>query len=232
MRLIYGLCFVLGLLLAAAGMQVWGAAELRSHFNEIAFLTIVGGVWLAVATKLFSWFGLSLRDDAVERKNWPALVALCGAVLAVAFMYIGGNLGEGPSYWNNFYSAGLATVSFFGFWLVLEIGANVSASVAEERDLASGLRLCGLLLAMGLVLGRAAAGDWHSAEATLRDFVRDGWFAGLLCAVAIFVERRLRPSRRHPFPAWRKAGLLPAICYLVLAAAWLWNLGRWEGMSR
>ena len=232
MPLIFGFCFVLSLLLAAVGIQAWGAAELRSHFGEIYFLTFVGAVWLIVATKIFAWFGLSLRDDAVERKNVGALAALCGALLTVAFTYTGGNLGEGPSFMNNFYSAGLAAAGLFGLWFVLELGANVSISIAEERDFASGLRLCGFLLAIGLVLGRAVAGDWHSTEATLHDFVRDGWFAGLFTIVAIFVERLLRPSRGRPFPKWQSAGLLPALVYLGLAAGWLWHLGRWEGMSR
>src|SRR5215472_5345831 len=150
MRLIYILIFALSLVLTGAAIQKWGAAELRSNGGEVVLLTFIGAVWLFVATRLFSWFGLSLRDDAVERKNRAVFVALCGALLAVALTYIGGNLGEGPSYWNNFYSAGLATGALLGLWLVLEIAANVSISVAEERDLASGVSLCGLLLAMGL----------------------------------------------------------------------------------
>jgi len=232
MRLIYILVFALSLLLAGAAVQKWGAAELRANFTGVAFITLIALPWLIAATMLFAWFGLSLRDDVAERKNTAALVALCGALAGVAFTYIGGNLGEGPSYWNNFYSVGLATIGFFGLWLVLEIVANVSISVAEERDLASGVRLGGLLLAMGLVLGRAVAGDWHSTEGTFHDFVHDGWPAGLLCVLAIPVEFADRPSRHRPFPSWLSAGLLPAVGYLVLAAGWLWWVGRWEGMGR
>jgi len=71
----------------------------------------------------FSWLGLSFRDDAVERRNIAALTALCGAVPAVALTYIGGSLGEGPSYWNNVFSASLGTVGLLGVWLLLELGA-------------------------------------------------------------------------------------------------------------
>lgn len=231
MRFIYILVFVLNLVLTGAAVQEWGAAELRSHPGEVVFITVIGIFWLTASAKLFSWFGLSIRDDVVERKNVAVLVALCGALAGVAFTYIGGNLGEGPSYWNNFYSAGLATIGFFGLWLALEIAANVSVSIAEERDMASGVRLCGLLLAIGLVLGRAVAGDWHSKEATLRDFARDAWPGAVLCVLAIPIERMLRPGRRRPFPSWVRAGLLPALGYLVLAAGWLWRVGRWEGMG-
>jgi hypothetical protein len=87
-------------------------------------------------------------------------------------------------------------------------------------------------LAIGLVLGRAVAGDWHSTEATLHDFLRDGWFAGLLSVAAIVIERLVRPNPRRLFPAWQTAGVLPALVYLGSAAGWLWHLGAWEGMSR
>ena len=218
--------------MVAVALHLWGAAEVRANAGNVFFLTFVGTVWLVFATKLFSWLGLSFRDDAVERRNIAALTALCGAVPAVALTYIGGSQGEGPSYWNNVFSASLGTVGLLGVWLLLELGAKVSVSIAEERDFASGLRMCGFLLAIGLVLGRAAAGDWHSESATVRDFIHDGWPATILWATALVIERLLRPGRRRPFPAWPSCGLLPALFYLALAAAWLWHLGAWEGMPR
>ena len=218
--------------MVAVALHLWGAAEVRANAGDVFFLTFVGTVWLVLATKLFSWLGLSFRDDAVERRNIAALTALCGAVPAVALTYVGGSLGEGPSHWNNVFPASLGTVGLLGVWLLLELGAKVSVSIAEERDFASGLRMCGFLLAIGLVLGRAAAGDWHSESATVRDFIRDGWPATILWVIALVIERLLRPSQRRPFPAWPSCGLLPALFYLALAAAWLWHLGAWEGMPR
>jgi len=231
-RWAFGFCVPASLIMVAVALHLWGAAEVRANATDAFFLTFVGAVWLVLATKLFSWLGLSFRDDAVERRNIAALTALCGAVPAVAFTYIGGSLGEGPSYWNNVFSASLGTVGLLGVWLLLELGAKVSVSIAEERDFASGLRMCGFLLAIGLVLGRAAAGDWHSESATVRDFMRDGWPPTILWAIALVIERLLRPSRRRPSPAWPNCGLLPALFYLALAAAWLWHLGAWEGMPR
>ena len=231
-RWAFGFCVAASLIMVAFTLHLWGASEVRANASDVFFLTFVGAVWLVLATKLFSWLGLSFRDDAVERRNIAALTALCGAVPAVALTYIGGSLGEGPSYWNNVFSASLGTVGLLGVWLLLELGAKVSVSIAEERDFASGLRMCGFLLAIGLVLGRAAAGDWHSESATVRDFIHDGWPATILWATALVIERLLRPSRRRPFPAWPSCGLLPALFYLALAAAWLWHLGAWEGMPR
>jgi len=85
-------------------------------------------------------------------------------------------------------------------------------------------------LASGLVLARAVAGDWHSVAATIHDFIRDGWPAGILCVIALIIERFARPSRRCPVPPWPINGLLPALVYLAMGAAWLWHLGAWEGL--
>jgi hypothetical protein len=216
----------------ALALYFWGAAEIRATFGEIIFLSIGCAVWLALATKLFAWFGLGLFEDAIDRKNDAALTALCGAIISAAILYAGGSVGEGPSYMNNVFSAGTATLAFFGLWVVLEIGANISFSIVEERDAASGIRFAGFLLSTALVLARAVAGDWHSESATVRDLINDGWFAVIICAIAVPLERFARPNREHPFRAWVTFGLLPGLFYLVLAAAWLWHLGAWEGMPR
>jgi hypothetical protein len=94
------------------------------------------------------------------------------------------------------------------------------------------MRLGGLLLCWALILGRAVTGNWHSAAATIHDFVRDGWPALLLCLVALPVELLLQPSRQRPFPAWPACGLVPVQCYVAGTVLWLWHLGRWEGMPQ
>lgn len=215
-----------------AGLSLWGAAEIRADSGEVLLLTVAGAIWLMVTINLFSWLGLSLVDDAIERRNVAALVSICGATVAVTLLYLGGSVGEGPSYWDNFFSVALGTAGWFGLWILLELGGKVSVSIVEERDLASGLRMGGFLLATGLVLGRAVAGDWVSEVATIHDFVRDGWPAAALCAMALPIEKFFRPSRQRPIPAWTGFGFLPACFYLALAGAWLWHLGAWEGMPR
>ena len=225
-------CFGLGLVLIAALVHFWGAGEARTSIGETVFITMIGGAWLLLITRLFPWLGLSARDDAVDRRNVSALVAVCGAVLATALAYGGGNIGEGPSYWNNIFSGGLGTCGLLGLWIILELGARVSSSIAEERDLASGVRLCGFLLATGLICGRAVAGNWHSVADTVRDFVHDARPAAALCAVALVLELFLRPGRSTPIRSWALYGLLPALLYLSVAALWLLHLGAWEGYPR
>lgn len=226
------LCAVAALTLVAVTLEFWGAAEIRATVTEVFFLTFVAAVWLILMAKLFPWFGLSLRDDAVERKNLSALIALCGAVLALGIIYAGANIGEGPSFTNNFFCDAIGTASFLLLWFVIELFGKVSRSIAEDRDLATGLRTCGLFLAFGLIMGRALAGDWHSEAATVRDFIRDGWPAVILLLLAVTVEPFTRPNRRRAFPPWPVFGLLPAAIYISLAVVWLWHLGPWEGLHK
>lgn len=226
------LCATAALTLVAVTIRLWGAAEVRANAGGVFVLTLLGAVWLTLMTKLFPWFGLSVRDDAVERKNPSALIALCGAVLALGIIYAGANIGEGPSYTNNFFCDFIGTVSFFLLWIFAESIGRISRSISEERDLASGLRMCALLLAFGLIIGRALAGDRHSKTATVQDFIRDGWPSAILLLLAVIVEPFARPNRRQPFPRWPVCGLLPATIYVLLATVWLWHLGAWEGMHK
>jgi hypothetical protein len=225
-------CYSASIALIAGALWRWGAVEVRGHTGEVFFLTFLGVIWLIVSFHLFPWFGLCIADDVVERHNSAALIALSGATVAIAAIYAAGNLGEGPSYWNNIFSATLGTTGFFALWFILELGGRVSVSIAEERDVASGVRFGGLVLAVGLILARAVAGDWHSESAMVRDFIHDGWPALALGLLALFVEKALRPSRARPLPGWLCCGLLPALTYFGCACMWVFHVGRWEGMPK
>lgn len=221
---------IAGVALIHTALSFWGAKEVRDDEGQILFLTMIGVVWLVIAWKLYPWVGLSIRADVFEQKNPAAAVALSCALLSTAITFAAGNLGEGPSYAENIFCGGLATGTLFGLWILVELSGRVSVSIAEERDFASGLRFGGLLLAWGLILGRAATGNWHSPEDSVHVFVRDGWPAAVICLGALVVEWFFKPSRRRPFPSWPVFGLVPALLYLLLAVVWLWHLGRWEGM--
>jgi uncharacterized membrane protein YjfL (UPF0719 family) len=228
----FGACVTAGLVFVAASLWFWGAAEIREDPGKIIFLTFFAGFWLAITMRLFPWLGLSFRDDAVERRNDAALVALCGAVLAVCLVYAGGSVGEGPSVVENFFCAGIGLCVLFALWIALEIGGGISSSICEERNMASGIRMCGVLLGLGLILGRALAGDWHSALETIHDLAADGWPVLALASIALVMERFLRPGPSRPSPGLLQNGLVPALLHVVLACAWVRHLGAWEGLSR
>lgn len=214
----------------ADALARWGAQEVRQEDGARVFLTLVGTAYLLFCVYFFKWMGIGLREDVVERKNTGALVTFVAATVATALIYVGGSVGEGPSYFENIFSVGLALAAFFIIWILLEAGAKVSMSIAEERDLASGIRFSGFLLAVGLILARAVAGDWHSASATVHDFFRDGWPVAIVFGVALIAELLARPNRHLRVPPWPLFGLVPSLLYLAIAGVWLRHLGAWEGM--
>jgi uncharacterized membrane protein YjfL (UPF0719 family) len=204
------------------------AKEVRESGTYIVLVILLGGAQLVFTSLVFPWLGIGLRQDAFEGRNPAAMLALSGAFVGVALIYIGASVGEGPSFWNNIFGTALGLLTWFTLWLFLTLGAGVNSSVTEERDVATGARLAGFLISSGLVLARALAGDWHSAAATVHDFAREGWPALLLLVLAILVELGLRPwpgRRIGPFTTY---GLIPAMLYLCLGIAWTLHLGLWE----
>ncbi len=151
----------------------------------------LGLAWLRVAALLFPFAGLNPRDDLIERRNAAAIPAWAGAMIAVACCYAGGNIGNGPGWWVVVFSAGLATAGLAAVWLVVGQTTGLVDAVTIERDRAAGVRLGGWLIVCGVIFGRAVAGDWVSASATLADFASRGWPALVVIVLAIVVERSM-----------------------------------------
>jgi uncharacterized membrane protein YjfL (UPF0719 family) len=216
-------------LLAAALLWLvlvnWASADVVGAYRWL-YLTF-GAAWVGFGVLWFSWFGLSLRDDVLERGNPAAAWALAGAILGLTACFAGANIGNGPGWWVVLFTAGLATATWLGLWLLLERLAHPSEPVTIDRGPSAGMRLGALLTSAGMILGRAAAGDWLSVGATVRDFVLGAWPALLLCLGAAVVETRLRPDADQPRRPPLMYGLVPSAAYLVLAAAWLVTAGWW-----
>lgn len=215
------------LLFILIALRLWADDEVRASTVYIFILLLLGAGWLGIATFLFRWLGVSLRDDAAERNNRAALAAWCGAIAGITVVFAGGNVGEGPSLWNNVFSALLGTGGIVVLWFALDTLGRVSTSITVDRDFAAGIRLGGFLLAVGLIFGRALAGNWGSVEGTVRDFGRQGWPASALTVAAALLERVSCPTPSRPAPFWLIYGVIPALAYLAAATIWVIMLGRW-----
>jgi uncharacterized membrane protein YjfL (UPF0719 family) len=223
---------VLGFALLWHVIWNWADPEIRTTPVYVTLVLLMGGAWLTLAAALFPWLGTGLRDDVFEARNPAAALALSGAVLGVLITFAGSNIGTGPSFWNNVFAGMVSTGALLALWLALALGADVAGSVSRERDLGAGIRLGAFLVAEGLILGRAIAGDWHSAAKTVEDFAADGWAGAALLAVAFPIERWLQAGRATSSSSPWLAGVCPAVLYLSSAAAWLIHLGWWEGAPR
>lgn len=204
----------------------WAADDVRHSGTYMTFYMVVGAAWIGLGAQSCCFLGVSPRDDAVERQNLAAAFATAGALVGITFCFAGGNVGNGPGWWVVVFSAGLATGAFFLLWAVVEWLTGVSESVTVERADGAGLRLGGFLAGMGMILGRSVAGDWVSAEATVRDFVSGSWPVLPLAAVAVIAERILPSDPRAPL-ADTLVGLF--VSTLFVAASFLYVF-VWQGM--
>jgi uncharacterized membrane protein YjfL (UPF0719 family) len=197
--------------------------------NVYDVLFIAGGAaWLGTVTFLLPVLGVHAIDDALLSPNSAVVITLCGAWIGTILCYAGSNIGEGSTIWTTFIPAALATAALLALWLILELFARVSEAITIDRDTASGVRLAALLISCGLVLGRAAAGNWVSLDDTLHDFVRQGWPAVLLTAFAGVFQRLWRPTSREPHAAVATKGLFPAAGLLLISFSYVLWLGRWR----
>ncbi|MCD6051758.1 MAG: hypothetical protein K0Q55_3167 [Verrucomicrobia bacterium] len=216
-------------LMIIPALLLWSDPEVKASGVYLTLLTTNGLLWLFLWKKATTLAGVSFDVDVQENNNGAAGLALAGGLIGVSFIYCGSNVGTGPSLWNNVFSVIVGTIGFFLWWMIFEANAHISRAVTEDRDPAAGLRLAGMLVALGLICGRAVAGNWESPEATLRDFIVDSWFCAALLLVAIPWERRLRPTPSAYARDVLQCGFVPAFVYIVMAAGWVWHLGWWEG---
>jgi uncharacterized membrane protein YjfL (UPF0719 family) len=208
-------------------LRRWASADVRDSREYLLFYEAMGAAWVGAALWLLPFFGLSPRDDVIERGNQAAGIALAGAMLGLTLCFAGGNIGDGPGWWVVVFSALLATTAFFLLWTALDRATGLADAVTIDRDLAAGLRLAGFFTGAGLILGRAVAGTWESLPATVTDFAAVGWPVVPLWLLAAALERGLRPTPAQPARPVVRDGLIPALLYAAAGLFGAWLAGPW-----
>jgi hypothetical protein len=142
-------------------------------------------------------------------------------------VYACANFGEGDSIWTTIGPALLATILILALWAVHQMLSGATDAITLDRDLASGVRFTGMALGTSLVIGRAVAGDYVSALATVRDLFVQGWPAVPLVLLSVLIQVRLRPTKERPQPNAITRGLIPAFAYLAFGLGVL-GFGSWS----
>ena len=211
--------------LLLAVLRRWSSADVRDSIVYTGFYFIMGfgvtGLILLVLDRL----GLSVRDDALERRNRAAGVALAGAIIGIMAAFAGANIGDGPGWWVVVFCTALSNgVLLLGWWLLAGIAATDDA-ITIDRDLGTGFRIAGWFAGSGLILGRAVAGDWHGTNQAVLDFVRGGLPALVLLILVLAFELVVRRARlRNSAFA---LGAVPALVYIATSAAVVVLRGTW-----
>jgi len=208
-------------------LRNWSDPVVKDDLRYVLLFLASGGAFLSIFGLAIPQLGLSLSLDVVNQRNPAAVVTIVGGMIGVTLAYALANIGSGPTIWTTIGPAVLACGALLVLWAIAEMAGDFSEAVTIERDVASGLRLAVFLICGGLILGRAVAGDYVSAEATFHDFAAQGWMALPLAVAAAMVQRILRPTGRNPQPAIMAYGLAPSLALLLAAILWVWHLGKW-----
>lgn len=146
----------------------------------IVLLTVVS----LVSCRLF--LGLHVREQ-LEAHNSAAAIVVGGAYVATSLTYSGALDGEGGGFWMLllFFVLGqlaLVAMTYVFRWLT---GYDDVREI-ESGNLAAGIAQAGLLIAMGVIVGQAASGEFTTLEDSLV-----GFLISLLIVVVLYPVRQL-----------------------------------------
>lgn len=195
-------------------LRTIAASDVRDAPVYLFQYLVMGMSWVVLAAYVFSYLGISLRDDLLERANPAALPASMGLYFGVALAFAGANVGEGPGWWVVVASAFVATLGFLAASMIVSAFGRVHEEVSVERDLGAGVHAAGVFLALGIVAGRGAAGNWEGAGPMVADFFAHAWALAPLAIVGALVARGIA---RQPRPARVASGLVSATAHVTAA---------------
>lgn len=194
LRLLLGLAPLAGCIAVLATLMTLAAGDVRSAPIYVLLYALVGTAWIYGAGLTSAYVGVSARDDVIERRNPAAAIMIVAIILSQAAIYSGANVGNGPGWWVVLISGTMAATCWLAIWLVVNGAVQLQERITVDRDVPAAIRLGALMLAVGLICGRGAAGDWFSFNRTLEEFVV-AWPAVALAVIAIAVERLLRGQK-------------------------------------
>ena len=162
--------------------------DVVNDYVYILFYILLGYTWVFLGIRwIFRFFDISWIDDVLNMNNRAALITVSGAFLGLVMIYSGANIGDGPGWWCVVFAGGLGLVSWFLLGRLVNSFTEVFERITVDRDVYCGIRFGGYLLASGIILARACAGDWTSFYHTVIEFLV-GWPV-LPLAMAILAER-------------------------------------------
>lgn len=170
-------------------LKVLASFDVVNDLFYIIFYVLLGYAWTFLGmSAVFFFFDISWLDDVLYLSNRAALFPVAGAFLGLVTIYSGANIGDGPGWWCVIFAGGLGLISWFLLGRLVNSFTQVFERITVDRDVYCGIRFGAYLLASGIILARASAGDWTSFYHTVVEFLV-GWPVLLLTALAILVER-------------------------------------------
>lgn len=201
-------------------LALWSAGDVRNDGRYFTMYLSLGMAWCGVAGFVPTWMGISFRNDVLTLANRAATWLWCGWIVGAMLSFSGANVGNGPGWWVVVFSGVLSTGSLTLVYLLLEKIGGIHEAVTIDRDVATGLRMAGLFIGCGAVFGVAVAGDWKSADETVRDFLRRAWPSIAIVLAAIFFNTTMKPTPENPRPSILSCGVMPMSVLMLIGLVW------------
>ncbi|NLO41127.1 MAG: hypothetical protein GX115_16870 [Ruminiclostridium sp.] len=196
-KYIFGFLPVVAFAIIVFTLTVLASFDVVDSSFYILFYILLGFAWVFLGlTLVFQFLDLSWIDDVLSLSNKAALYSITGAFLGLVIIYSGANVGDGPGWWCVVFAGGFGLVAWIFLGRVVNIFTQVLERISVERDIPCGIRFGFYLLASGIILGRASAGDWTSFAMTIVEFYV-GWPVIPLTFLAIMVERYYTAKSRE-----------------------------------
>jgi len=203
------------------------SSDVRDAPIYIFFYMVMGFGWAGLWNLILPYAGLSFRDDALELDNDSAGLAIAGSLVGVTLAFAGANIGQGPGWWVVVFCALLGTAVMLILWM---IGAGITCvadTITIDRDMAAGWRAAGFFIGAGLILGRAVAGDWQSANQTVIDFLVHGWPVLVLWGITLALDKMCKPTPLRPAPNSFIFGVMPFAVLIGISIGAVAIQGPW-----
>ena len=206
-------------------LESWASFDVVDDPYYILGYLSLGVLWISMSAKFLGIFAdIRFQQDVRDRNNLAAALTIGGLLTGSAAAYAGGNIGDGPGPSVVMFSAILSTTVVYGSAWLMATFSDGEERITVDHDLGAAVRMAAVAIAVGIIAGRGAAGDWVSAEGTVADFVEVTWPV-LPLVVAAIANEKLSPPNYSEVGLGRSVVLAAVV---IAGAVYYVNaLGQW-----
>lgn len=164
-----------GLVMCLGGAVAGPSNGLTADLMDLATYGILGIILLNISIYLCDWiilYKFKVKDELLRDRNQGTGAVIFGVALASGFIIYGSVSGEGGNIWTAiaFWLMGQVLL-FAAAWFYNLITPFDIQKEIEKDNVAAGISFAGALIAVGIVVGLSAEGDFVSWQQNIFEFL-------------------------------------------------------------
>ncbi len=225
--------YYLGLVFCIGGALAGPSGGIIEDLVDLCIYGVVGIVLLNLSWYLCDWvvlYKFKVSDELIRDHNQGTGAVSFGISVASGLIIFGAVSGEGGTIWTSvaFWAIGQVVLILAALIYNLVTPYDIHEEI-EKDNAAAGVSFGGALVAMGIVLGMAAEGDFSTWAGDLRDFLTVALLGlVILPLIRLITDKVLLPTVKlsHEIAAQEKpnvgAAYIEAISYISAALVIYW----------